>query len=128
MNLQISNKKAHSVACTGRSAYAWALSIVSAYAFTLGDDQFQGLVPMWDMLNHVTGQVNVRLHHDQANGALQMIATHDIAQGWWEKITKGGSVIGLMIPMIFIMCNPYLHAVAMPNSHTTPKNHHPLHM
>ena len=38
-------------------------------------------VPLWDMLNHVTGQCNVRLHHNPQRGALQMIATKPINQG-----------------------------------------------
>lgn len=38
------------------------------------------MVAMWDMLNHVTGQVNVRLHHCPQRGVLQMIATRDIAR------------------------------------------------
>lgn len=37
------------------------------------------MVPFWDMLNHVTGAVNVRLHHDAKRGALQMIATTRIS-------------------------------------------------
>ena len=36
---------------------------------------------MWDALNHVTGAANVRLHHCERRGALQMIATHDIGEG-----------------------------------------------
>ena len=38
-------------------------------------------MPMWDALNHVTGAANVRLHHCERRGALQMIATHDIGEG-----------------------------------------------
>ena len=36
---------------------------------------------MWDALNHVTGAANVRLHHCERRGALQMIATRDIDKG-----------------------------------------------
>ena len=39
------------------------------------------MVPLWDLLNHVTGSCNVRLHHDAALGCLQMIATRAIAAG-----------------------------------------------
>lgn len=48
-----------------RRLYLWATGVVSGYSFTLGDDKLQGMVPFWDMLNHVTGQANVRLHHSQ---------------------------------------------------------------
>eukprot|EP00955_Chlamydomonas_euryale_P056843 356573-Chlamydomonas_euryale.AAC.1 len=47
----------------------------------LGDDRYQSLVPVWDALNHVTGRVNVRLHHDEAVGALQMVATRRVPAG-----------------------------------------------
>ena len=40
----------------------------------------QAMVPMWDALNHVTGRANVRLHHCERSGSLQMIATQAIAQ------------------------------------------------
>ena len=36
---------------------------------------------MWDMLNHVTGKCNVRLHHSAKRGTLQMIATTSIKLG-----------------------------------------------
>ena len=39
------------------------------------------MVPMWDALNHITGCANVRLHHCEHEGALQMIATRNIAKG-----------------------------------------------
>ena len=35
----------------------------------------QAMVPLWDALNHVTGRCNVRLHHDEDDECLQMIAT-----------------------------------------------------
>ena len=35
----------------------------------------QAMVPLWDALNHVTGRCNVRLHHDEEDECLQMIAT-----------------------------------------------------
>ena len=38
-------------------------------------------VPLWDMLNHVTGKCNVRLHHSQKRGVFQMFATQPIKQG-----------------------------------------------
>jgi N-lysine methyltransferase SETD6 len=41
----------------------------------------QAMVPLWDLLNHVTGQANVRLHHCSDKGCLQMIATKDIPAG-----------------------------------------------
>ena len=43
--------------------------------------QFHLQVPLWDMLNHVTGICNVRLHHDATHQVLQMIATKPIKQG-----------------------------------------------
>jgi SET domain len=39
------------------------------------------MVPLWDLLNHVTGKCNVRLHHHAKAECLQMIATAPIAQG-----------------------------------------------
>ena len=36
---------------------------------------------MWDALNHVTGRANVRLHHCERSGSLQMIATAEIDEG-----------------------------------------------
>lgn len=53
----------------------WAIGIVASYSFTLGDDRFQALVPLWDALNHRTGQVNVSLKHCLDQGTLQMVAT-----------------------------------------------------
>ncbi len=85
----LSTSAFHRNITTGKQEYTWALSIVSSYAFTLGDDQFQGLVPMWDMLNHVTGMVNVRLNHDGSKGLLQMIATQDIPAGMWGRGRTG---------------------------------------
>lgn len=38
-------------------------------------------VPLWDMLNHITGECNVRLHHSSKQQALQMITTQFIKQG-----------------------------------------------
>ncbi|CAG9465287.1 unnamed protein product [Pedinophyceae sp. YPF-701] len=64
-----------------RDAFFKALSIVSGYGFVLGADRFQALVPYWDALNHVTGRVNVRLHHSASKGRLRMIAKRDIAKG-----------------------------------------------
>lgn len=52
-----------------------AIGIVASYSFTLGDDKFQALVPLWDALNHKTGQANVSLKHCPDQGALQMVAT-----------------------------------------------------
>lgn len=37
--------------------------------------------PAPQLLNHITGRVNVRLHHDAERGALQMIATRPISAG-----------------------------------------------
>jgi hypothetical protein len=39
------------------------------------------MVPLWDLLNHVTGKRNVRLNHDTELECLQMIATCSIKQG-----------------------------------------------
>ncbi|KAG1675758.1 hypothetical protein FOA52_012414 [Chlamydomonas sp. UWO 241] len=66
----------------GRQLYRWATAVVSSYSFMLGDDRYQGLVPVWDALNHVTGRANVRLNHDEERGVLQMLATRDIAGVW----------------------------------------------
>lgn len=41
----------------------------------------QGMVPLWDALNHVTGKANVRLHHDADLGALQMLSTRYVRAG-----------------------------------------------
>jgi SET domain-containing protein 6 len=38
----------------------------------LGDEQYQGMVAVWDLLNHITGAVNVKLHHDSEKGVLQV--------------------------------------------------------
>eukprot|EP00884_Botryococcus_braunii_P011872 jgi/Botrbrau1/20686/Bobra.0058s0016.1 len=65
----------------GWQLYRWATAVVAAYSFSLGDDQLQGMVPYWDLLNHVTGKANVRLHHHARRGTLQMIATRAICPG-----------------------------------------------
>lgn len=65
------------------------ISIVgpSLFKSTSEDDQvsrlvnWQALVPLWDVLNHVSGECNVRLLHDEEQGALQMIATTAIPSG-----------------------------------------------
>ena len=62
-------------------AFSWAAGVVASYAFTLGDGKHEALVPVFDLLNHVTGAVNVRLNHDDSHGVLQMLATRDIAAG-----------------------------------------------
>ena len=38
-------------------------------------------MPVWDAVNHVTGQCNTRLHHCAESRALQMIATAHIPKG-----------------------------------------------
>lgn len=38
-------------------------------------------VPVWDMLNHITGQCNIRLHHSSKRGALQMITIKPVNKG-----------------------------------------------
>jgi hypothetical protein len=45
---------------------------VASYSFVLGDDAYQGMVPVWDLLNHISGAANVRLHHDAQRGVLQV--------------------------------------------------------
>jgi hypothetical protein len=55
-------------------AYCWATAAVASYSFVLGDDHYQGMVPVWDLLNHITGAVNVRLHHEPEQGVLQVRA------------------------------------------------------
>ena len=49
--------------------------------YRLPESLYSVQVPLWDMLNHVTGKCNVRLHHSQKQGVLQMIATQPIKQG-----------------------------------------------
>ncbi|EIE21805.1 SET domain-containing protein, partial [Coccomyxa subellipsoidea C-169] len=73
-------KLPHNAAST-RRLYVWATAMVSAYSFTIGEDRFQAMVPMWDALNHITGHANVRLHHCARKGALRMIATCLITKG-----------------------------------------------
>ncbi|KXZ56370.1 hypothetical protein GPECTOR_1g328 [Gonium pectorale] len=65
----------------GYELYRWATCAVSSYSFILGDDKYQAMVPVWDLLNHITGSVNVRLHHCARRHVLQMIATRDIRNG-----------------------------------------------
>ena len=52
--------------------YQWSTAVVASYSFVLGDDHFQAMVPVWDLLNHITGKVNVKLHHDPEKGVLQV--------------------------------------------------------
>jgi hypothetical protein len=52
--------------------YQWSTAVVASYSFVLGDDHFQAMVPVWDLLNHITGQVNVKLSHDEHKGVLQV--------------------------------------------------------
>ncbi|GLI68824.1 hypothetical protein VaNZ11_013329, partial [Volvox africanus] len=65
----------------GYDLYRWATCAVASYSFILGDDKYQAMVPVWDLLNHITGQVNVRLYHCAKRHVLQMIATRDISRG-----------------------------------------------
>ncbi|KAG2499217.1 hypothetical protein HYH03_002797 [Edaphochlamys debaryana] len=65
----------------GYELYRWATCAVASYSFILGDDKYQAMVPVWDLLNHITGKVNVRLFHCPKRHVLQMIATRDIASG-----------------------------------------------
>lgn len=57
-------------ACT--QPYLWSTAAVASYSFVLGDEQYQGMVAVWDLLNHITGRVSVRLHHDPDKGVLQV--------------------------------------------------------
>lgn len=59
----------------------------------------QAMVPMWDALNHVTGRANIRLHHCERSGSLQMIATQDIAQVCSTRLCV--SVGSFMQPILF---------------------------
>ncbi|GFR41412.1 hypothetical protein Agub_g2095 [Astrephomene gubernaculifera] len=65
----------------GYELYRWATCAVASYSFILGDDKYQAMVPVWDLLNHITGAVNVRLHHCARRHVLQMLATRDIRAG-----------------------------------------------
>ncbi|GLC35928.1 hypothetical protein PLESTB_000520300 [Pleodorina starrii] len=65
----------------GYDLYRWATCAVASYSFILGDDKYQAMVPVWDLLNHITGRVNVRLYHCAKRHLLQMIATRDIPRG-----------------------------------------------
>jgi len=53
-------------------------ALVSAYSFELGDDKYQTMVPFWDMLNHITNCVNVRLNHNENKKCLEMISIKPI--------------------------------------------------
>lgn len=66
----------------GFDLYRWASGVVASYSFILGDDQYQGMVAVWDFVNHHgSGRCNVRLHHCSKGGVLQMHATKDIRKG-----------------------------------------------
>ena len=62
------------------SLYVRCVCLVSAFSFALGDDH-HAMVPAWDLLNHVAGAANVRLHHDAKRRCLEMITTRDIGRG-----------------------------------------------
>lgn len=62
----------------------------------------QAMVPLWDMLNHVTGMCNVRLHHNEVAGALEMIAT--------AAVPAGGATLALSQHWFCVMMrNSLLH-------------------
>ncbi|GHP08443.1 hypothetical protein PPROV_000718200 [Pycnococcus provasolii] len=63
-----------------RHLYERCVSLVSAFSFTLGKGHHV-MVPVWDMLNHVTGQKNVRLRHDAKRRCLEMVTTRHVSEG-----------------------------------------------
>lgn len=65
-----------------RELHFAATAMVAGYSFTLGDDEIQGMVPFWDMLNHAPPHAaSVRLNHDVESGTLQMITVKKVAKG-----------------------------------------------
>ena len=65
-----------------RELHFAATAMVAGYSFTLGDDEIQGMVPFWDMLNHAPPHAaSVRLNHDVKSGTLQMITVKKVAKG-----------------------------------------------
>lgn len=54
--------------------FKWCIGIISSYSFTIGNDKYQCLVPIWDFLNHSTTEYNIRLNHNASQGRLEMIA------------------------------------------------------
>lgn len=93
-----------------QNLFYWALCIVASYSFELGDEQFHGLVPYFDMLNHITGKVNVRLNHDNVKGVLQMIAIKDI-----PKNTELVNCYGPHTPVQLKRCYGYIDHVSVEN-------------
>ena len=66
----------------GRGLHARATSLVAAYSFTLGDAGHQGMVPLWDALNHTHPELaSVRLSHSAERGRLEMVLVRDVAAG-----------------------------------------------
>ena len=64
-----------------RELHFAATAMVAGYSFTLGDDEIQGMVPFWDMLNHAPPcSASVRLNHDPERG-LQMITVRAVKKG-----------------------------------------------
>ncbi|CEF98036.1 SET domain [Ostreococcus tauri] len=64
-----------------RELHFAATAMVAGYSFTLGDDEIQGMVPFWDMLNHAPPcAASVRLNHDPKRG-LQMITVREVKKG-----------------------------------------------
>lgn len=78
--------------------YLWATSAVASYSFVLGDEHYQGMVAVWDLLNHITGAVNVRLHHDADKGVLQVCL--ECCQGCGVKLARS------MVVVHNISCSP----------------------
>ena len=71
----------------------------------------QCLVPLWDALNHVTGQANVRLAHDAEAGGLQMIATRSITRGEelindYGPLSNGELLRRCAVPSLQLLNNP----------------------
>jgi hypothetical protein len=69
----------------------------------------QAMVPLWDALNHVTGRCNVRLHHDEDDECLQMIATGQALaslgqQSIWSRSTRPTS--GVLYELVMEVARP----------------------
>ncbi|GMH40523.1 hypothetical protein BSKO_08427 [Bryopsis sp. KO-2023] len=91
-----------------KKLYLWATGVVSSYAFTLGDEKLLGIVPMWDMLNHVSGKCNVRLNHCEERGVLQMIASQNIAEGS-EVINSFGALSNSELLRFYGFVEPHVN-------------------
>jgi len=63
--------------------YRWAAIVVSSNSYELGDDRYQGMVPMWDMVNHASSSnlTNVKLAYNTESARFEMVATRPVGKG-----------------------------------------------